>query len=269
MLIRPATAFRAAEQVAKTVVKEAHPVLWKSFLGGCVTGGISKSAGSIYRLKDDHNAPHEVLENTKRREALTVTLTTLCSGAVKTGFDQAIALVVQKTEGQVQRVAKTMARNSNYITIPIIFIGSLMAECLSRKVAPRDIWTQDGAMKPSLTHQGPQAHPAEVDDDDDDEADDDDHHTESRSAQQTASQPHWNPEKKTSRSLAKPLPLTFAQASSSPLPTRSDSTQAQATPFTHPFLPFNPFQGAQPVTPPRQPLQQARPTSGFQAAFSL
>jgi hypothetical protein len=173
----------------------------------------AKGVGSAFRVWDDRHAPDQVKVNTIKREAVILGMVS----AFTAGVDWFGQMITQKAaqNATLKTMMNKVAHHRILIKAVPVTLGILMAEAFSRKLAPRDIWSEDGHLNESIL------------DSDDSEADESD-----KEALSVASEPKLSgTEKKTSRPSAKRLPLTFAQAAPSlqcspfpacpPLPTSS------------------------------------------------
>jgi hypothetical protein len=189
----------------------------------------AKGVGSSFRVWDDRNAPDKVKVNTIKREVATLGMVS----SFTAGIDWVGQMVRQKAvqNATLKNLVNKVAHHQTLIKAVPVSLGILMAEAFSRKLAPRNIWSEDGELNESiLDSEDDKAH------DEKDEKDEKD-----AKASPVASKSKLpGTEKKTPHPPAKRLPLTFAQASPpslqynpfppaiSPLPT---------SPLSNPFYP--------------------------------
>ncbi|WP_373531140.1 hypothetical protein [Vampirovibrio sp.] len=193
-----------------------------------LAGVAAKGVGSSFRVWDDRNAPSPIQKNTIKREAATLAMVS----AFTAGIDLAGQKITQKA-AQIPALKTTLEKAAHHrilIKAVPVSLGILMAELLSRKLAPRNIWSEDGQLNESVLDSD-----SDSDDEDIDALDKADH----KAPDTSAEQPSGTRNKKTAHAHVhpKPLPLTFAQAGAS----------QQYAPFPS-FMPFpasslsNPFQ---------------------------
>lgn len=195
-----------------------------------LAGVATKGVGSTFRVWDDRHAPRRVKTNTLKREAATLGMVSVFTAGIDLA-GQKIAQKAAQNPALKALIAKGAKNHILYKAVPVT-LGIAMAEILSRKWAPRDIWDEDGHLDDSVS---------KLDDDDDDHEDwdDDDRLKFSQNNQDRMN----SAEKKTALREAKRLPLTFAQAAPSqpgkslspgPFPVPS-ATPFTASPLVNPF----------------------------------
>jgi hypothetical protein len=182
-----------------------------------LAGVATKGVGSGFRAWDDRNAPWQVKKNTLKREGITLAQVSVYTYVIDLLMQKLLPTAADKIKGLASHDAQALiqkAANQKILLKAIpVSAGIFLAETIGRKIAPRDIWDEDGQLNDTLIEQ----------DDRDDDFDDDDLDEVT--------------EKKTHGPKAKSLPLTFAQAPVS-------SNHQTITPFPTPSfspIPANPF----------------------------
>lgn len=197
----------------------------------------AKGVGSAFRVWDDRHAPDPVKVNTIKREAVTLGMVS----AFTAGVDWFGQMASQKAaqSATLKTLMNKVAHHRILIKAVPVTLGILMAEAFSRKLAPRDIWSEDGQLNESIL------------DSDDTEAEESD-----KEASPVASEPKLSStEKKTSRPPAKRLPLTFAQAAPSQQYSHFPAGPLFPTPsLSNPFHQVG-FPQLSPLAGPRPPFQ--------------
>ena len=120
------------------------------FLQSVLYGVITKSVGSVFRVKDDWQAPPEIRKNTIKREGILLALTT--------GFTTMTQSIFSGAFG------KTLERNPKLKQYELLLragftaIGIFMAEATSRATAPKTSWADRQAAQAKLgENDGPKA----------------------------------------------------------------------------------------------------------------
>lgn len=182
-----------------------------------LAGVATKGVGSGFRAWDDRNAPWQVKKNTLKREGITLAQVSVYTYMIDLLMQKLLPKATDKIKGMASHDAQAFiqkAANQKILLKAIpVSAGIFLAETIGRKIAPRDIWDEDGQLNDKIIER----------DEQDDEFDDDDLEE--------------SLEKKTHGPKAKSLPLTFAQASVS-------SDHQTITPFPTPSfspMPTNPF----------------------------
>lgn len=191
-----------------------------------LAGVATKGVGSGFRAWDDRNAPWQVKKNTLKRESITLAQVSVYTYVIDLLMQKLLPKASDKMKGMASQEAQAFIRKAANQKILLkaipVSAGIFLAETIGRKIAPRDIWDEDGQLQDDI--EGPKAH----DDDDRDES--------YASADAT--------EKKTPGSKAKPLPLTFAQAPVS----AHYLTGSPVTPLSWPLFPANSAHPANPFS---------------------
>jgi hypothetical protein len=99
-----------------------------------IFGVVTKSVGSIFRVKDDWEAPRQVLRNTVMREGLLLGLTTAFTTASQALFSKTISPVLARTPRlqPYELLFRAIAATG----------GIFLAEITSRAVAPKTPWDE-------------------------------------------------------------------------------------------------------------------------------
>ncbi len=111
-----------------------------ALMTGMAYSALTKAMGSIFRVTDDRHAPPAVQKNTVKRESLTVLLTSLCGGGVKVLYNSVVQHLKAVPRSSLNQLGRQLERLNEPITVALICSGTLLAEFISRKIAPRNIW---------------------------------------------------------------------------------------------------------------------------------
>lgn len=185
-----------------------------------LAGVVTKGVGSGFRVWDDRNAPWQVKKNTLQREAITLAQVSVYTYLIDLAMQKVLPKAADRIKGlashDAQALLKKAANQKILLKAIPVSAGIFLAETMGRKIAPRNIWDEDGKLNDEIAdaHEGTD-HPK----------------SERGETTEQAS------EKKTSGPKAKPLPLTFAQAPVSP---NHLTSLTPPTPFS-PSQPGNPF----------------------------
>lgn len=115
-----------------------------SFLLAAAVAAGPKSVGSFFRVYDDHNAPWDVKKNTMKRELFTVGQVSLYGVAIERSVE-GLKRVAQKmtVKGESNLLSTGLQKlqaNQALFLIGLSCTANFIAESLSRKIAPRNIW---------------------------------------------------------------------------------------------------------------------------------
>jgi len=112
---------------------------------------LPKAVGSGFRVKDDWQAPAEVRRNTMKREAMTLAQVSLYAVLI----DSAFKGLKRMADGMAQRggghllgaaLRKLESRQAVFLIV-LSCLANILAETVSRLVAPRNIWKDMKAQK--------------------------------------------------------------------------------------------------------------------------
>jgi hypothetical protein len=182
-----------------------------------------KSVGGAYRIYDDRKAPEKVKRNTVRRELATLGQVAFYSVTLDRAVKQLEAAAITHLKKNPNRLVagalRKFQQNQAMFLVLLACCSNFIAEAVSRKLAPRDIWEKPPA--------GFDTHTSKKEDDDDE---DDDEKKDTRPAR--SSYAFTLPSKRT-----EPLqPLTFANAAQSagypPSPFYLAPSQLKEPPFS-------------------------------------
>lgn len=141
----------------------------------------AKGVGSGFRVWDDRHAPSQVKKNTLKREAATLTQVSAYTYLIDTVMQkllgkggQATSAMAGEISSKTQALIQKAANRKILLKAIPVSAGIFLAEAIGRKLAPREIWDEDGTLNDDISDSDDDAH--EIDDDDDD--DDDDEHKE-------------------------------------------------------------------------------------------
>lgn len=198
-------------------------IFWRPFQAALL-GAIVKGIGSGWRVADDWYAPMKVRDGTIKRESAIVAQVSVYSYLLDMAW-----LGLQKAFPAMAVEAKDSLAKGLLRSLPAAG-GIFIAEAMSRKWAPRNLWNPDGTLKQEYKT-GAQGNPA---------------------AQSPVESPKAEParsvEKKSEHHSIKRQPLTFAQATPGPsspvmplpLPNRPSRPSFRATTFAS-RTPARPF----------------------------
>jgi hypothetical protein len=133
-----------------------------------LAGVATKGVGSGFRAWDDRNAPWQVKKNTLKREGITLAQVSVYTYVIDLLMQKLLPTAADKIKGLASHDAQALiqkAANQKILLKAIpVSAGIFLAETIGRKIAPRDIWDEDGQLNDTLIEQ----------DDRDDDFDDDD-----------------------------------------------------------------------------------------------
>ena len=128
-------------------------VICASTMKAVFASALPKAVGSGFRIKDDWQAPADVRRNTIKREAMTLTQVSLYAVLI----DSAFKGLKRMADGMAQRgggrllgaaLRKLESRQAVFLIV-LSCLANILAETVSRLLAPRNIWKDMKAQKPT------------------------------------------------------------------------------------------------------------------------
>lgn len=139
-----------------------------------MAGVATKGVGSGFRVWDDRHAPAPVKKNTLKREGMTLAQVSAYTYLIDWVMQKLMPKGVQVVKGMVGEVSpkaqalmqKAANRKILLKAIPVS-AGIFLAEAIGRKMAPRELWDEDGTLNDNISEPDDDDHEIEDDDDDD------------------------------------------------------------------------------------------------------
>jgi hypothetical protein len=119
-------------------------VICASTMKAVFASALPKAVGSAFRVKDDWQAPADVRRNTIKREAMTLTQVSLYAVLIDSAFKGLKRMadeMAQRGSGRLLSAAlrKLESRQAVFLIV-LSCLANILAETVSRLVAPRNIW---------------------------------------------------------------------------------------------------------------------------------
>jgi hypothetical protein len=125
-----------------------NSIATKSFLMAAAVAAAPKSVGGLFRVWDDHNAPWPIEKGTIKREGLTVAQVALYGVAIERAVKGMESIGRRLSHGGESNLLSDGLRklqgNQALFLIGLSCTANFIAEAVSRKLAPRNIWNKPG-----------------------------------------------------------------------------------------------------------------------------